>query len=385
MLEAGVSIRDLRGKQVEKGIVLLSAFFLTLVVLMFIGAAVLVGPRTLGLAGAEDREFQAAQAAQSGIEYALSRLRENPLWRGEGVGSVFSSPGFTVLENQGYVWGHLTAAGGTNSMFRIRFNYEDGADGVDNLDDSTGARISTSFVSVNNLINSESVPVPRASSTLSNQVLDPELGTYSVPAHGVCLLVEGLSGPGVQSFDPRKPELSGRTTSKVIESTYIVANLTELPLNAAVMSNSDVRTSVSAGNQVLVETRDGSSANLRSRGILRVNAYGEGLGQGEYATDGSVFSGDGLLDALPDGDFQLILRTSQARFMNYLSILLRQLTERARPYRVGLTCGGTTEAFIITTKTMGIIPDGLESKTLTRVPASMWMTQGSLYLLMGKC
>lgn len=287
MLNAGPNQR-------KNGIVLVTVLFLTMLIAMFIGAAILVGPRTLGLAGSQDGELTAGMAAESGMQYALMRIRENPEWRGNGNGVVLAGEGITVVEDSGYVWGHLEAANGGASMFRIRFNFENGPDNGDNLDDSADLRFPTPYVSLNNLSNSNSAMVPRASSAQST-VDDPEAGDYVVPAHGICLIVEGLSGPGVRQFDPADPNPRGLVQTKILEGIYVVSNLGDIATDAVAMSNSNLVALVEEGKEFKVEAKAGVP-RIRSRGQVDVKQQ-DGTDGLYTSKQGTVYTKDGTLQA----------------------------------------------------------------------------------------
>ena len=261
---------------------------------MFIGAAILVGPRTLGLAGSQDGELTATAAAESGMQYALMRIRQDPEWRGNGSGVVLSTSDFTVVEDSGYVWGHMKTANGGGSMFRIRFNFENGPDNGDGLNDSAGLRFLSPYVSLNNLGNSNPGVVPRASDDTQSAVDDPEEGDYVVPAHGICLLVEGIAGPGVREFDSSQPNPKGLVHSKILESTFVVSNLDDLAIDAVAMSNSDLSAKLQPGKKFSVESK-GGTPRIRSRGNVSVQQ--QNGTSGTYDSKGTVYTKDGNLNA----------------------------------------------------------------------------------------
>jgi len=279
----------------KRGIVLVTVLFLTILISMFIGAAILVGPRTLGLAGSQDGELTAQAAAESGIQYAIMRVRQNPEWRAESGGVVLSTDDLVVVENEGYVWGHMKAPDGSGSLFRIRFNFENGDDGGDNLSNSSGQKFATSYVSLNNLSNSSEAIVPRASSDSQSVVTDPSVGTFVVPAHGLCLVVEGLAGPGVREFDPANPNPQGLTYSKISEGIFTVLNFGEIATDAVAMSNSDLLANLEDGQKVTVETKGGGTPRIRSRGNVNVE-YQDGS-PGKYESEGTVYTKDATLNA----------------------------------------------------------------------------------------
>ena len=285
----------LRVKQRKVGIVLVTVLLLSILISMFIGAAILVGPRTLGLAGSQDGDLTAAAAADSGMQYAVMRIRENPDWRGDGGGVVINTPDLTVVEDTGYVWGHMTAPDGSTSMFRIRFNYENGAGNGDKLDNTTGPRIITPYVSVNNLSNSTDANVPRASKDSASTVVDPTVGEYRVPAHGMVLIVEGLTGPGTRDFDPADPNPRGLVHSKVLEGVFVASNLDDLATDAAAMANSDLVAVIGDKKLFTVEAKGGGTPRIRSRGGVSIDE--DDGDDGTYESKGIVYTKDATLDA----------------------------------------------------------------------------------------
>jgi len=279
----------------DRGIVLVTVLLLTMLIAMFIGGAILVGPRTLGLAGSQDGELMASAAAESGMQYALMRIRENPEWRGDGSGLVLSTPDFSVVEDSGYVWGHLKSPTGKASMFRIRFNYENGPGNGEQLDDSQGPRIPIPYVSVNNLSSSKETVVPRATDDSQSTVLDPTVGDYSAPSHAICLLVEGLSGSGLDTFDPSDPNPKGLTQSKVLETVFVASNVGDIANDAAAMSNSDLIAVLQDNKEFKVEAKGDGSPQIRSRGV--VNIAQQNGSAAKYNSEGKVFTKDATLAA----------------------------------------------------------------------------------------
>ena len=73
-------------KPSRRGIALMTALLMVVVVAMLTRAIIALGPGTLTLVDARAYQAEARKAAESGVAYATTRLRENPRWRGDGGG-----------------------------------------------------------------------------------------------------------------------------------------------------------------------------------------------------------------------------------------------------------------------------------------------------------
>lgn len=210
------------GIKKRNGIVLISVMFLTVLIGMYV-ASTLILSRGQILSGQQSRESQLAEsAARSGIEYALARLEENAEWRGDGNGVVVDSATLTVVEDNGNVVGLIRGSDGSLSQFRLRFNYQDGAAGGDNLDDpGAGMAFDNPHVSVNNLINMVEVPLPMADGA-GYSVAGSSSGV--VPPASVALVCEGRVSPGLSSAGTANPnpDLNRITSVRVLEGFYRV-------------------------------------------------------------------------------------------------------------------------------------------------------------------
>ncbi len=256
---------------------------------MFLGAASQVGLRSLFTAGTTSESALAESAAESGIQYALFRLRQNARWRGDGSGIIVDTPELLVREDQGNVVGFLS----DGRQFRLRFNYQDG-DGAEGLPNPS-MRIDHPYISVNNIMSSTSRPVPRADGFGSSVTRD-SARPYKVPEFTACLLVEGRAGSSIVRGDFESKPLPGHVSTAVVEGFYRVENISDLALDAAAMSARDF--SVDLPNQsgaVRVESRDGrGQPRVRSKGKVEVRG---GDPTNYISPDGQVLSGDGLLRA----------------------------------------------------------------------------------------
>lgn len=273
----------------RRGAVLLATLFLVLVISMFLGAASQVGLRSLFTAGATSESALAESAAESGLQYALFRLRQNARWRGDGNGVIVDTPELLVKEDQGNVVGFLPHG----RQFRMRFNYQDG-DGSEGLPNPS-MWIDHPYVSINNMMSGASRPVPRADGS-GYSVTKNSRSPYKVPEFTVCLLVEGRAGsPVVRGNFDLKP-LAGHVSTAVIEGLYRVEDISDVDLDAAAMSAKDFSVELpSQSGEVSVESRDGmGQPRVRSKGKVEVKG---GDSTNYLSPDGQVLSGDGKLRA----------------------------------------------------------------------------------------
>ena len=135
----------------RSGMVLVVTLLLSVVIALFLVAAVQLLP-TMGLSSENLEERQLALlAAQSGVDYAQVRLQADPAWRADGVGLVVDTPELKVVEDRGNVFGFLVAPNGNKCFFRFRFNFQNGSDTPDDGLDMPTNLINSEFVSYNNL------------------------------------------------------------------------------------------------------------------------------------------------------------------------------------------------------------------------------------------
>ena len=181
-----------------------------------------------------DREA-ALQAAQSGMDYAVTRLQHHRSWRGDSnckywnndekdsvvyCAGKLESTGVVVAESFGNVVGLIRARDGAKSAFRIKFNYEDTSidkdkipcsffvksDGTNPVNPVDNLKIKMPYVSINNLNRDEAAKVYRAKASgegiaakaenlerSDDSALERDFSNY-VPPQRVAIIVEGLAG-----------------------------------------------------------------------------------------------------------------------------------------------------------------------------------------------
>lgn len=150
-------------RRCSPGIVLVSTMLSIVLVMMLVSSVVYSNMGGMRLSAAFSQREAALMAAQSGISYAIWRLRHNNGWVGapelepeeEGEEKEpFQPPkGMEVYEAGGNVLGKMATANGQPLFFRLKFNYEDGQGGLDKLPNSQGVGpIRSRYVSCNNLL-----------------------------------------------------------------------------------------------------------------------------------------------------------------------------------------------------------------------------------------
>ncbi|MBN9414106.1 hypothetical protein ABS71_08655 [bacterium SCN 62-11] len=227
----------------SRAFVLLSVMFVMLVVGMLLRAAIIRMPVVTGAyRHASDRE-EARRAAESGLEYALTRLRENPRWCGNSNGVVVDQAGIRVAEQNGNVIGNLTQEGGASSQFRLRFNYQDGPGGGEGMPNPpSDFWIKSPWVSVNNLLGTSNANIPQGDGA-DGRVQDPPTLLGLVPSQSVTLRCEGVCN----------------SQTSVVESVYrVTAN--HAVSDAVVMAGGDLKLNT-LGNVTLDASHPRNSAD----------------------------------------------------------------------------------------------------------------------------
>jgi hypothetical protein len=250
-----------------RGIVLITVIFIAVLVAMYIVSASILNGGRFGALRQTGENRLAEEAAQSGIEYALARLEENPAWRGNRNTVTVQSPGLTVVEHRGNVVGLLTSPTGGISQFRLRFNHQDGAGGADDFDDPNEAMVFDSpHISVNNLLGSTDAQLPLgdgpgyAAQTMAGN---------PVPSGVVALVCEGRVAGALSSASATNPNpVLGRTEAvRVVEAFHRISGVTSESLTDAVgMAGKEFKARLydDNGRLTLADTRENGSPRIRS-------------------------------------------------------------------------------------------------------------------------
>ena len=232
--------------------------------LVFMMLFALINTSKIGLNGtASFYEREAAlQAAQSGMDYAVTRIQKNRFWRGDGNCAYYSESdsdktsltvgsldkNLMVVESYGNVVGLLRDKAGNNSGFRIKFNFENTADDVlskisrnifftnnSSSHASPSISIAMPYVSLNNLSNDKAELLYRApnsgkglaDTTENLEVCDEgsenRAFAQHVPPQRVHIIVEGLAGRGLR--DCTTPQQVNDCANAEVNSSLSMASI----------------------------------------------------------------------------------------------------------------------------------------------------------------
>ena len=282
----------------RKGIVLITTMLTVVLVIMLLSSVVYSNLGSLRLTTNFYDKETALMAAQSGAQYAITRLQNNILWKADPTNAYeLKTTNFEVKEKDGNVWGILTSTNGKKSVFRIKFNCEDGDGGLDGLKDSD-QKIESPYISTNNL--GSSVPrlaypadengVVRGKNVSDGKktVFKPDTGVtaITVPNATCNLIVEGFSGPAVREATLTKPFDSKSGYASQVVELYISIDPSSLKSDAVVSAAGNITADVA---QFALRTSEGSGApNMRSLGNIDLN-ISQGLG---ISSDTTVYYGD---------------------------------------------------------------------------------------------
>lgn len=257
----------------SRGFVLVTTLILLIVVAMMVSAALALLPGSRLMSGTVASTEGAVAAAQAGIEYARTRLQENPNWRGNGNGVIVDRPGdFWVREAEGNVLGIIWTSQGTRSMFRLRFNYQNGGgspdDGFSNPPSEMRSR--SVYVSQNNLAGSSARPLYRASAS-DFRVSGSEVAANDLPKYTAAIYSEGLAGPGLDNVSPSQIQVNpamGRGVTTVVVEAFLGRDVSRFG-DAVLYGARDV--SLDVDRVVKIESRDRSTPpRARTMGDFQV-------------------------------------------------------------------------------------------------------------------
>ncbi len=205
----------------SRGVFFITALLVAVLVVMMVTAALMLLPGGRFAASSVEEDSAAQAAAQAGLEYARTRMQFDPEWRGDGNAVTVDMPGqLWVREDRGNVVGILWSQDQVPSLFRLRFNFQNGTEQPDdaNPDPAPDMQIPLKYVSYNLLEQGGSAPLYRADGA-NFSVTESSVRAGEVPRHTAVLYCEGLSGAGVRDITPDQPRPSDqfKVTRRVLE------------------------------------------------------------------------------------------------------------------------------------------------------------------------
>ena len=115
------------GRSRPAGFALITTMLMIVLVVMLVGSVVSSSLGDWRLAHSMLQRETALMAANSGTQYAFTRLQQDIYWRANPSQPYhLQGERYEIWESQGNVVGKLVAPYGETSFFRFKFNYEDG-------------------------------------------------------------------------------------------------------------------------------------------------------------------------------------------------------------------------------------------------------------------
>lgn len=247
----------------------MSALMICLVVALFVAAALRLSIGNLSASTGDEQK--ALFAAESGLRYVQTRLAADYNWNGDG-GLVVNEPDLIIQEREGNIIGLVRYKDEGFAQFRIRFNYQDDAQGdTDGRNDPPAAfRIDNKYVSVSNMLGGAAMPVPRATGP-DWSVTSSSPSTYSVPGSSTCVIVEGRYGPGLNQLSASNinPKVQGKCSTRHLEAYLEVTDMAGA--NSAAMSAGKMEFNLASSTALTLSAKnENSTARIRSRSTIEV-------------------------------------------------------------------------------------------------------------------
>lgn len=281
----------------KKGIVLVTTMLTVVLVIMLLSSVVYSNLGSFRLTTNFYDKENALMAAQSGAQYAITRLQSDILWKANpSTVYTLKTGDFEVKEEDGNVWGILSSTNGKKSVFRIKFNCEDGPGGFDNMDDSAH-KIESPYISTNNLFSS--VPsiaysadkngIIQGKTVTENgkEVFKPhsEAKQVTIPKGTCNLIVEGFSGPAVRDASLSKPIDTKSSYAHQIVEIYASIDPSSLNVDSAISASGNINAKTGAFR--LNSAEGTQTPNMRSLGHVALTGQ-------VSAGSGTVFFNDGF-------------------------------------------------------------------------------------------
>ncbi|MBQ7528730.1 hypothetical protein IJT10_02350 [bacterium] len=316
-----------RSLNTKRGIVLVTTMLSVVLTFMILSSVVYSNLGNFTLTSRFQEREAALLAAESGASYAVEKLSHDINWRGDDNKITVNKSDLYVEEHNGNVIGIIQNADGKNSAFRIKFNYEDGDGGLDNLNDTDSKDdkkflIHSANVSVNNLsqtadtyfYNTQSNGTLRKSEknliqnaeaqnfTPDKTTKTIELPPYSgvVPKTTCRLVVEGFADPNIskKNIEQIASCEDNRYSMRTLE-TYLTLTSSDAAQNSVASCGGNL--TVINNEKFRVSTQNGSkSTSINCLGNINVTSKDIDI------SNGTKFYYSGTQNGLKASDCQQI-------------------------------------------------------------------------------
>ena len=289
---------------------LISALLVSIVIALFVGAALKLSIGSLQ--ANSGRERQAVFAAESGLRYVQTRFAADYNWDADG-GLVVNEPDLIIREEKGNIIGLLRTPEDDFAQFRVRFNHQDDASVASDgrSDPPSSFIIDSQFVSVNNLLGGAALSVPRADGpNWSVTASSPK--PYKVPGSAACVIVEGRYGPGLGNLSSSNmnPKIQGSVSTKYVEA-YLETTGMEAA-NSAAMSAGDMLFDLKGSSTLTLSAKEENAlSRVRSRSSIKLTGGGS---PNLKAEDAEAFTKSGTVQAIDDGSLVTMVEDTSTDF-----------------------------------------------------------------------
>ncbi len=294
----------------KRAILLISVLFISLVVLIFVQASFALAPGALSRTQNDVERGAAERAAQSGIDWARSRLSSDPGWCADQTTvQTFQAPGFKVSEGHGQVLGWLRD-GENWSRFRLRFNYQDGGPlssvDSDNMANPPVPWADLPYLSCNNLqgVSQRHLPLAGDSSQSTHTGPWPQV-QLTVPPGTLLLSIEGATG---RTASENPDQFYGTVHRRTVQALLKFGS-NQPVTDSAISSSGDLNINLFGGT-LRLDSLGGQTARLRSKDGLSVGAVNSTLGELRAAgtiSTGALTNVTTSVDHGPDGFYKIPL------------------------------------------------------------------------------
>ena len=288
----------------KRGIVLVTVLFFILLIGILSRAILSAGPLVARVGGQLTEALVAQRAAEAGAGYACAQMKAKNDWRGDKNATTINQPDLKVVEDNGNVVGWMKNASGAVSMFRIRFNFQDGTNN-EMLPDPTTYLIDSPYISLNcipALVNNG--VVPRADTGGSPwAVSTPTTGPLTLTTKRASVAIEGISGRALEATTGPGPIPSGSIVKCVLRVGFGASGSPTAPDSV-----------ISAGNGIETQTNTTTKVAIVGGGTSRLRTKkGINIGNNTGATSILDMNGEAGRDtSLPSAGLNATLTGSVA-------------------------------------------------------------------------